>query len=275
MKNSLIILTIAGLSFGSCKKAEELKYSYPDSNIYLNFSDNTTQRDSVVYTFAYTPGLAKDTVFIPIRISGMRKSYDRTFKVAVNEALSTAKPGTHYEALKDAYTLPADSGKAWLPIIVYNTDPTLADRSVMLSFGLVASEDFMVDLSDMTTGRVVISNNLEKPYWWGPGQDTWGIPNYSKVKHELWLIATGIIDLPFNGLNAPQYLYYLGQLTSLLNNPQAWVDSHPESGYVLVDRPDGNYDFYNTSIPAKKLLYKKNSQSGKYYFIDENGIEVI
>lgn len=275
MKKIISTLFIAGVLAGSCKKAEELKYSSSD-NIYLDFNDgNTTDRDSVIYTFAYTPSKTKDTVFIPVRISGIRKPFDRTFRVEVITDSTTAKVNEHYEAFKSEYILPADSGKVRLPVVVYNTDPLLSSKSVTLTFRLAASDDFNVAIVKMITAKLVLSNKLEKPKWWGPGPNTWGIPNYSQVKHELWLLSTGVIDLPFEGIVAPKFLYYMGLLTGFLNNPAEWIASHPDSGYVLELRPDGNYDFYNTNNPGKKILYRKNAQSGKFFFIDENGKEVI
>lgn len=275
MKRIILILLTTGVLISSCQKAEELTYSSPE-NIYFNFNDDGTKdRDSVIYTFAYTPGLASDTVFLPVSISGIRQPFDRHFKVAVIPDSTTAIAGTHYEALKEQYTIPADSGKIQLPIIVYNTDPSLADQSVTLNVRLVATGDFATDIVGMTRGKLILSNKLEKPYWWGPGPDTWGIPGYSMVKHELWLIATGVIDLPFNGMNAPQYLYFNGLLTSLLNNPATWIKNNPDKGYVLELRTDGNYDFYNVATPAKKILYQKNPDTGKFFFIDEAGKEIV
>lgn len=274
MKQTLILF-IALAFLASCKKAEEMMYASPD-NIYLNFDDSRTKdRDSVIFTFAYNPTKTKDTIFIPVSISGNRTSFARKFKVEVMPALTTAEAGKHYEAFKPEYTMPADSGKVRLPIIALNTDPSLTQKSVTLRFRLVATDDFHVDIIKMTQAKLILSNKLEKPSWWGPGPNTWGIPNYSQVKHELWLLSTGVIDLPFNGLVAPQYLYYIGLLNNLLNNAPTWVAANNGKGYVLELRSDGNYDFYNPLNPAKKTLYKKNAQTGKFFFIDENGKEVI
>ena len=98
---------------------------------------------------------------------------------------------------------------------------------------------------------------------------------YSQVKHELFLITTGVTDLSTSGLDAPKNLYYVGRLNSFLADPFTWVANNPDKGYVLEQRTDGNYDFYNTSTPNHRILYKKDVQAGRFFFIDENGVEVI
>ncbi|HEX2536294.1 MAG TPA: DUF4843 domain-containing protein, partial [Chitinophagaceae bacterium] len=115
----------------SCRKAEELRYSTHD-NIYFDFDPETKDRDSIVYTFAYEPARASDTILLPVRISGNRVPVARTFKVSIQPQGTTAQAGLHYEALKESYTLPADSGTFSLPIILLNTDPELTQKSVTL-----------------------------------------------------------------------------------------------------------------------------------------------
>jgi hypothetical protein len=57
--------------------------------------------------------------------------------------------------------------------------------------------------------------------------------------------------------------------------PKTWVANNPGKGYVLEERPDGNYDFYNPAEPEKKFLYKRKGTTNSFFFIDENGKEVL
>src|SRR6187399_867132 len=121
MKKLFIITGIIVALFAACKKAAYMPYHSSD-NIYFNFDDdNTTDRDSIVYTFAYTPGKESDTLWLPVRISGIRTDGDRTYKVAVTDSGTTAKAGTHYAALQPQYTIPAHTGIDSFPLVIYNT----------------------------------------------------------------------------------------------------------------------------------------------------------
>jgi len=271
--NNMKILNISGmllLALASCKKAAYMPYHSSD-NIYFNFDDATTDRDSIVYTFAYTPGKESDTIYLPVRLSGNRMNTARTYKIAVTDSGTTARPNLHYAPLKDQYTLPANSGYDSIPLIVYNTDTLLAERSVALDLHLVATDELGAAIPSLISARIVISNKLEKPVWW----NMWLGGYYSQVKHELFLITTGVTDLSTSGLDAPKNLYYVGRLNSFLADPFTWVANNPDKGYVLEQRTDGNYDFYNTSTPNHRILYKKDVQAGRFFFIDENGVEVI
>lgn len=256
------------IAFFSCNKEEVDTYETAD-NVYFDFDPRTRDRDSIVYTFAYTPGLEKDTVFLPIRISGIRTGEQRTFGLKALQNRTTAISGQHYEELQQQYVIGADSGAARLPIILFNNDPLLSERSVVLTLQLTPGDLGTADTS-IITAKIVFSNKLEKPIWW----EMWLGPYYSQVKHELFLISSGTKDLTLSGLDAPKNLYHTGKLASFLNDPFTWVNANPEAGYVLAALEDGNYDFYNINIPAKKILLRKNEQANKYFFIDENGVEV-
>ena len=258
---------MAALILGACKKAEELKYDSHD-NIYLDFQG--TQRDSILYTFAYEPARAADTQYIPVRISGIRQGVDRKFILRAITDSSTALPGTHYKALQDYYVMPKDQGFVNVPVILYNTDPALEEKSVTLKFKLYATDDFSVNLPTLISGKLVFSNKLERPDWWG----MWFGDYYSRAKHQFFLITTGQTYLSTNGLDAPKNLYFVSLVTSFLNDPAAWISKNQDRGYVLEPRPDGDFDFYNTANPSKKILYHLDQQAGEFFFIDENGAEV-
>lgn len=265
LKIAILLLVLAG--FAACKKAQYQVYNTTD-NVFFNFSDSTHDRDSVIYTFAFSPGKLSDTLRLPVSISGLRIGRDRKYKVIVNSG-STAIAGTHFEALKDSYTIPADSGRVWLPLVLYNKDTLLSKRSVGLNLKMTATDDLGVALSGLISARVIISNKLEKPSWW----DLW-MSKYSDVKFKLFIIASGVTELAHGsdyGQYAPQSLYYIGLMNSLIDDPLAWVSANPKKGYVVTQRPDGNYDFYSNSNPNDRTLLQYDAGTGSYHFIDENG----
>ncbi|ETZ22347.1 DUF4843 domain-containing protein [Pedobacter sp. V48] len=270
---SYFIIILALLSITSCKKAEEMVFSN-EANVYFDIYNG--DKDSLVRTFAYTPNKAQDTLYLPVRLSGIRTSVARTYHVRVESDSSTAIPEQHYQPLKSTYTMPADAGTAYIPVIMYNKDKALEEKSVSIIIKLIASDDFGVSNPTMLRAKVVFSAKLEKPDWW----DTW-LTNYSRTKHELFYITTGQTSMTTGsqgGLDAPKNLYYTGLLTIMMNNPFNWVTKNVTKGYVLQEVTAGNSDsyyFFNTGNPSKKTLLRKNTQTGKYYFIDENGKEVI
>jgi len=268
---SYILLLIIVTSLASCKKAEEMKFEHP-AGVYFDFRGG--DRDSVVTTFAYNPTLAKDTVWLPVRIAGVRTPSIRTFKARVEIDSTSAEADLHYEPLKESYTMPANAGFAWLPFVIYNKDKELENRAVSVIIKLTASDELNIGNPYLIRAKVVFSAKLEKPHWW----DMWPLPPYSRVKHELFIVVTGLTVLSTDGLDAPKNLYITGLLTTMLNNPFNWVTKNAAKGYRLEQVTEGNSDsyyFFNIENPTKKTLLRKNQQNGKYYFIDENGNEVI
>jgi len=267
----IIITGIVIVLLAACQKAAYMPYHSSD-NIYFNFDDDaTTDRDSIVYTFAYTPGKEADTIWLPVRISGHRIDSSRTYKVAVTDSGTTAKVGTHYAALQPQYTMPANTGIDSFPLVIYSSDTLLTTYSVALNLHLVATSSLGTAFPSLIKARIIISNKLEKPIWW----NMWLGGYYSLVKHELFLISVGVQDLSTSGLDAPKNLYYVSKLNSFLADPFTWIQNNPDKQYTLELRPDGNYDFYNTNTPTHRILYKKDASSGKFFFIDEHGANVI
>lgn len=266
-----ILILLAFIALASCKKAEEMHFDH-SANVYFDIYNK--DKDSIVRTFAYTPNLAQDTVWLPVRISGIRIPSQRVFTARVEADSSTAVAGLHYELLKKSYTVNANNGGAEIPFIIYNKDKLLEQKSVSVIIKLIASDDFGIEIPNLLRAKVVFSAKLEKPNWW----DAWPLNPYSRVKHELFILVTGQTSLTTDGLDAPKNLYFTGLLTTMLNNPFKWVANNVAKGYVLEEVAAGSADsyyFYNVSNPDKKTLLRKNQQTGKYYFIDENGNEVI
>jgi len=265
MKKIKIIIMAAVVLITACQKKDVASY-HGNANIYFNI--NTT--DSVLYTFALHPGKARDTAWVPIRISGDRENRDRVYSVKVIDSLSTGVVNKHYEPLKDQYVLPADAGVTYMPVVLYNTDTMLFKRSFVLKLQIAPTGDFNADLAEQATTRVVFSNRLEKPSWWDkcPGG------SYSIVKHQLFRLSATTEDVPVGTYSQPIWIYYAAKLQSLLVSPATWIVNNPDKGYVLKDRADGNKDFYQAQSPDKSFLYKKDPSSGNFYFIDENNQQV-
>jgi hypothetical protein len=258
-----IIILIAGVA---CKKSPDFLYRAPLQNVYFDINPE----DSVVYTFAYKPDLGRDTVYLPVKLAGLRSAKERQFGVIVVDSNTTARAGVHYEPFKEWYTLPADSGVFKLPVIFFNTDPLLQTQSVKLSIKLKPGAGLDTSVNKLIKAKMILSAKLEQPDWW----NTWPLGAYSRTKHELFIIATGVTSMTKEGLDAPRNLFLVGRLNVMIADPFAWVNNNPEKGYVLTQRSDGNYDFYAASNPAKTILVRKDASLGRFYFVDENGLDI-
>jgi hypothetical protein len=263
MKKGTLLWVLLLCSCLACKKDEIEVYSAPDNIYFLTPAQS--------YTFAYTPEKQFDTMYLPVRISGKRVPFDRKFNVQVIADSSTAQAPTHYQPLEPFYTMPADSGLLFLPVIIYNTDTSLQSRSVRLSLELTPTEDFGVHLPTVTKATITFSSRLERPAWWDLWQDQ--LTDYSRVKHALYLAAVGRIELvaDFSGENSfqiPYNLFVIDKFRRFLADPLAWVAAQSE--YVLEKKSEGKYEFYNAGNPTKRYGLELNPADGKYYFMNEN-----
>lgn len=281
MKKNIYYVILVSLILLACKKEEQFLYDSND-NIYLDYFDRDGVLDTaaVTYSFAYNPGIARDTVWVPVIIAGHRVSKDRRFVLTIVDTATTATKDLHYEPLATFYVMPADSGKINVPLVIKNIDPELSTKSVAITLRLTASEDFGEKLPlDHRTKKVIYSNRLEQPSWWMFWQGQLG--PYSRVTHQLFLISGGqdLVNptLPDAYMQIPRTLYYLENVRLFVKDPFTWVTRHPEAGYVLTKRNDGSedYDFYSKESPAIKLLVKYFPQVDDYFFVNETGAQII
>jgi hypothetical protein len=270
MNKIMLILLAAVVGMAACKKETIPTYSGTTENIYFNL-EPYGYKDSILYTFANHPEKPSDTVYVPVRISGNRVDSELVFAVKVIDSASTAQVNKHFQPLKDQYVVPARSGYAWVPVVLYNTDTMLFQRSFALTIQLLPTNDLHTDLNQLLTARIVFSTKLEKPVWWDhcPGG------SYSMTKHLLFRLSATTEEVSNDNTAIPLWLYYKDKLNALLTNPKTWIANNPGKGYVYVQRLDGDYDFYDPAKPDKKFLYRKKGNTTSYYFVDENGNDVI
>ncbi|PWS30401.1 DUF4843 domain-containing protein [Pedobacter paludis] len=282
MKKNIIYILLLSMILFACKKNEMMPYQSKD-NVYLRYLDKDGNQDTTTlsYSFAYNPSLAQDTIWVPIVVTGPRVSHARQFVLNIVDSSTTAVKGIHYEALKASYTLPADSGKTKIPLIIKNTDDALSNKSVTIGFRTVSGGDFSADLPvALRSKKIIFSNRLEKPAWWMYWESSLG--EYGRIKHQLFLISSGTVDLvdmskPNAFLEIPRTLYYIENFRVFLKDPATWIARNPTKGYVLTKKTDGtnDYDFYSEATPAKRYTLKYFAAVNGYFFIDESGKQII
>jgi hypothetical protein len=267
--NAIISIVLMAIVFNACKKANLEVYDSP-ANIYFDFPAN--QRDSLLYTFAFEPSRGADTIYLPVRLSGIRESKDRKFiiKIDPNPDSTTAEAHKHYKPLDSVYVLQANTGVTQVPFIIYNSDSSLQSKSVQVKFKLYPTADLDTGLNKLVSGKLVFSSKLERPEWWS----MWMGDYFSQTKFQLFIITTGQTSMTMSGLDAPKNLYFISLLSAFLNDPFTWLKRNSDKGYNLDKQSDDSYFFYNNKNPNKKISFRYNPQAGKYFFIDENGLEI-
>lgn len=277
MKRYILLSVLCCMVIFACTKQETLTFNAED-NVYFDFlpEESNDKTDSILYSFAYFPDKAEDTVFIPVRLSGARKPVDRRFSIVIIDSTTTAEPTKHYEPLKAEYIMPADSGICMVPLILINKDSILKTKTLTIGLALKGTTELGVSFQMDNKGIVKFSNRLEKPTWW----DTWAgdLGQYSRVKHELFIRVSGTTELgtdlsDFNTI--PKALFHIRRFRSFLTDPFIWVQQNEELGYVVTMEADGFYYFYSTKNPEAKYKLTKNTDDGKYYFTDEKGERVV
>ena len=162
MKKIFYIGIFLGLLSAACQENEMKDF---DSNgaVYFQLSAQWSNSvDSVVYSFAGKP---EDTYTVKLQVNlmGSAADYERTVRVTLDKQLTTAKEGTHYDALHSSYTLPAGAYRMEIPIVLHGNDPELEERTFQIALKLEASDDLQLGLSKRTSARVIISKLFTKP----------------------------------------------------------------------------------------------------------------
>lgn len=264
----------AGALLAACTKNDpESTYNTPP-NIYFDWRDSTgagALKDSLLFSFAYTPERTVDTALLPIRISGDRAGKDRIFKLMVVDTATTAKAGLHYKALESQYIMPADSGIVHVPVYLLADDTSLHSHSVKLRIKLVPTSDFTVTDTLYNVAKISFSNMLTEPEWWAYWSQ---LGAYSRVRFELLILSTGttVMYPPADFTHQPAMMFICSNFTSFIADPFTFVTKHPGLDLVVTPNADGTYSLYAASNPDKQwILYPDGAA---YHFRDENGVTI-
>jgi hypothetical protein len=281
MKKSIFIYIAIGSMLLGCQKAEEMKYVGETCIVFGTTSDTLKP---IVYSFLEHPeSNGTDTILVPARIMGNRASFARTFRVTVISAKTTAVAGTHYVPLNPEYTMPADSGLIYLPVIVKNSDPALSLNPVKLAL-LIEANEYFGSNPKMQSAIITFSNTINEPSWWQYWMTSQSsFPKFSVTAYSLVTMVTGRNKFETTS-SGDISLFYISIYSMLyvwtpfynasVSGPAAlssWIENHP--GWILTKHSsDEYYDFYRTDSPSVKFKYGPvSSGSSVYGFFDENG----
>lgn len=224
----LFYLIIIIFTLASCKENEHMVY---EAGYKIYFGGITAKSDSLTVSLANKPNGYEYKV--TVKLIGEIPKTDMKFRVGVIPERSTAQEGVHYKALEANYIFPAGKSTTTFPIILYNQDPILNEKNMILSLRFIPSDGIELAYENRSVARLRISTILKTPEGTGYYGDLRAFNNlfgeYSKVKHGL------IIDL---------------------------------LGYDLWDKSTSIYDQIETFTPYARALYVYIRDNQVY---DENG----
>lgn len=187
-----VILLLVCLSVSSCAENEYEGYN-GDSSVYFQLDPNNWDYvgDSITFSFV---GKKSDiaTINLQVNLAGNIADHDRTIRLHVDEANTTAKVGTHYETLQTEYTLKAGEMQINIPLKVMNIDPLLNNHAVQITICIDETDDFKLKFTKRSKARIIVSNMVMKPsYWDDYSLDFYVYPTFSKKLVELMIELTG------------------------------------------------------------------------------------
>lgn len=126
---------------------------------------------------------------ITVQTLAQPQDRDRTFALAVVDTATTAKAGTDYEALPQAFVMPAGKTETTVTVRLLCA-PHLEEESVSLSLRVVPQGDFTTTILDRSQVTLTWTNQLAKPSNWDYIYKMY-FGEYSRVKHRYTLAVLG------------------------------------------------------------------------------------
>ena len=235
---STAVVLLAVFLFGACSQEDFTSFDGEKAGIYMQRVYTTdingtpiSFTDSVVVTFAnYKSDTEKLRLYVPVKIMGDVKDYDRKFNLRVNKELSTGVEGVDYEFRDTACYIPAGMTSTNVFFYIKKTDK-LEKQAVRLVFQLTDNENFTAELNSYkstvkwsdtgkqlcgTHYKVIFNNIWTIPTYWGWYGDsyfgTWTVAKEKVVnsvmgyEHSDWDSKVKYGTLPYIAKKTQKYL---------------------------------------------------------------------
>lgn len=191
MRNILYALIFAQFFFLSCDK-EDVEYDF--NNNYINFlmpkkvtADGYVSNfrvDSLVHNFVFESADVTEYIQeVVVEASGVSVNYDRTYKVEVQEELTTAS-NQEYEILTKDFVIEANKMQDTI-LIKLNKTARLRSENVKIRLAIRENKHFKVGVEENNIAKIFFGNKLTKPEWWDTFQSLFG--DYSHEKFQRWI----------------------------------------------------------------------------------------
>jgi hypothetical protein len=231
------LMTVITLMLSSCKK-EEIKVYQDDAGVYF-----TTPTYS--YSFTENIGATTKLIYLPVKLSGNVKDYDRTFKIeAVNDSVTTATSDL-YEIQQGI--LPKNSFEGKVAVLLKRN--TTVDTSIVnLKVKLVGSDN----LDPLLAPNVVISwtGKIIQPVNWSSLRFYFGTP-FSTGWYTFMLEAAGVTFFP-----------YTTNATLKASDPAFWWWGTGQI-YAYGTKVRDALNKYNLAHPGNELKHNDGPNAGQ------------
>jgi hypothetical protein len=176
----------------SCSKDAVDEFADASFILLANSGTDTSGIKPVEYSFAFHPGVDKDTVPVLVKLIGRLSDQDREVAVTVDEAATTALP-TDFE-LPSPVLLRAGRHVDTIALVLYKSDRLLTEK-FKIRLVINANEHFQPGPVGNRQIDITFSDMLAKPAWWNSVVETNFLGPYSDTKYRLFIEATGIADM--------------------------------------------------------------------------------
>lgn len=185
----IVVLWLLIIGLGSCSTDE---IEYYDAERYLYFTEVSV--DSIKESFFFYPGEETIGVDLLVRYAGKPIEEDMTYRLEVDENLTTAQAETDYEVALEQ-VMPKGQMIDTLHVILRKT-AALEMKNLQLALRIVANENFQVGpLDSIQSPRIIFTSQAVRPTWWDQDVIDYFLGAYSEVKYQLFIQITGISDM--------------------------------------------------------------------------------
>lgn len=211
---SVVATLLAGiLSAQGCTELEIP--TFDTATHYIHFKDDVKKETR--FSFAVNPGVEEYTIQIPVTLIGMALEADTEYDISlVTEGdLATTASGKTYKISNHMFS--KGVYEDFLGVTVYKTDELSEEKRITIKIG--ENNVFALGPQDYITKVIYISNIMSRPDWWTDEFNAAYLGEYSDIKYEHFIIATGVSDLSkMSNAEISSYVrafvYYLRELDS-------------------------------------------------------------
>lgn len=210
----LYLFTLLAIVLYSCSKNEYITFGQKDGLSFTLGGDLKT-KDSIVFSFVTSAVQGdRDTLWIPIGLTGVPAETDRPFKLRIGTE-STAKEGVHFELTEKLF--PAHQTAFEYPVVLLRS-ADLLETTQKLTLEIEENEFYEVGaLSNefYRSIRIHTTDQVIKPSWWRGAEDFY-YGSYSHGKYRFMIEVCGIANFSNTVLSYPQILNYRELVSSAL-----------------------------------------------------------
>ncbi|QBQ41344.1 DUF4843 domain-containing protein [Sphingobacterium psychroaquaticum] len=189
----LLILLLAVVSLGACKKEEVGFYEGGDRVHFKKLTTNTnaSYNENRAYTFAGKGSLMTYDFVLPVNLMGRVAATDRPIQVEVDKEKTNAIEGVDFKI--GPAMIPANANEGYITITLLNTE-ALETVVKTVRVKVAESADFKLGIASQLYTTISFYNFMVKPVDWETRMRIY-FGDYSKVKHEFILFQLGIPEI--------------------------------------------------------------------------------